>query len=183
MTSSQSSETSLINGQLGTNEGSAFSTRHVRPCLSRIAFSRKLLPVIPSRSDVLPLITNFWGQNNYKILTQAIARRSGVGPNRHAHPTLGRRGSGAARDQVVANRRRLVRRGSRNGWPAARFDRRCRLAARASEYAARRGSTRRSLRRVPSARPAGPTRAEASRMFLGRRASGRDRPSADPRRR
>src|SRR5262249_35189030 len=31
MTSSQSPETSLINGQLGTNEGSAFSTRHVRP--------------------------------------------------------------------------------------------------------------------------------------------------------
>jgi hypothetical protein len=31
MTSSQSPETSLINGQLGTNEGSAFSTRHVHP--------------------------------------------------------------------------------------------------------------------------------------------------------
>jgi hypothetical protein len=59
MTSSQSPETSLINGQLGTNEGSAFSTRHVHVCPYRGSRSReKLLPVIRSRSDVLPLITN-----------------------------------------------------------------------------------------------------------------------------
>ena len=59
MTSSQSPETSLINGQLGTNEGSAISTRHVHVCPYRGSRSReKLLPVIRSRSDVLPLITN-----------------------------------------------------------------------------------------------------------------------------
>jgi hypothetical protein len=58
MTSSQSPETSLINGQLGTNEGSAFSTRHVHLSLSWIASRAKLLPAIRSRSDVLPLITN-----------------------------------------------------------------------------------------------------------------------------
>jgi hypothetical protein len=59
MTSSQSPETSLINGQLGTNEGSAFSTRHVHVCPYRGSRSReKSLPVIRSRSDVLPLIRN-----------------------------------------------------------------------------------------------------------------------------
>jgi hypothetical protein len=59
MTSSQSPETSLINGQLRTNEGSAFSTRHVHVGPYRGSRSReKLLPVIRSRSDVLPLITN-----------------------------------------------------------------------------------------------------------------------------
>src|SRR4029453_6996815 len=59
MTSSQSPETSLINGQLGPNEGSAFSTRHVHVCPYPGSRSReKLLPVIRSRSDVLPLITN-----------------------------------------------------------------------------------------------------------------------------
>ena len=62
MTSSQSPETSLINGQLGTNEGSAISTRHVHVCPYRGSRSReKLLPVIRSRSDVLPLITNSLG--------------------------------------------------------------------------------------------------------------------------
>jgi hypothetical protein len=60
MTSSHSPETSLINGQLGTNEGSAFSTRHVHVCPYRGSRPReKLLPVIRSRSDVLPLITNY----------------------------------------------------------------------------------------------------------------------------
>src|SRR5262249_47408352 len=59
MTSSQSPETLLINGQLGTNEGSAFSTRHVHVRPYRGSRCReKLLPVIRSRSDVLPLITN-----------------------------------------------------------------------------------------------------------------------------
>ena len=47
MTSSQSPETSLINGQLGTNEGSAFSTRHVHvvPIVDRV--SSKVTPRHP----------------------------------------------------------------------------------------------------------------------------------------
>ena len=47
MTSSQSPETSLINGQLGTNEGPAFSTRHVHvvPIVDRV--SSKVTPRHP----------------------------------------------------------------------------------------------------------------------------------------
>src|SRR5262249_25502658 len=81
MTSSQSPETSLINGQLGTNEGSAFSTRHVRPCPYRGSCSRaKLLPVIRSRSDLLPLIMDTIRTGGEKTLDSNPPSTAPAGP-------------------------------------------------------------------------------------------------------
>src|SRR5262249_47953466 len=47
MTSSQSPETSLINGHLGTNEGSAFSTRHAHVVPIVDSVSSKVTPRHP----------------------------------------------------------------------------------------------------------------------------------------